>query len=231
MRSISLRAFPAIILAVMALVASGTAPLAATSYVMVSDEALVDSAPVAAVVRVISEDRAAGLRQGGPDAITEYVIQVEEALKGEIPGGTAVVRMPGGKGRNGMSLKVYGMPRLRSGDRALLFLEPAGGGAWRIAHLLLGAFREVEAGGHRLAVRDLAEAREVRKTAAGVEAAPGSDRLRDFDGFARWVADRAGSVRRSADYYVEDTDGGLGRAIGEFRLFEDPDTGSNLRWF
>ncbi len=237
MRSISLRALPAIILAVMALVlASGTAPLAATSYVMVSDEALVDAAPVAAVVRVVSEDRAAGLRQGGgPSAMTEYVIQVEEALKGEIPGGTAVVRMPGGRGRDGMSLKIYGMPRLRSGERALLFLEPAGGGAWRIAHLLLGAFREVEAGGRRLAVRDLAEAREVRKTAVGVEAAPGSDRLRDFDGFARWVADRAhagaNTVRRSADYYVEDADGGLGRAIGEFRLFEDPDTGSNLRWF
>jgi hypothetical protein len=183
-------------------------------------------------VRVVSEDRAAGLRQaGGPSAMTEYVIQVEEALKGEIPGGTAVVRMPGGRGRDGMNLKIYGMPRLRSGERALLFLEPAGGGAWRIVHLLLGAFREVEAGGHRLAVRDLAEAREVRKTAVGVEAAPGSDRLRDFDGFARWVADRAGSLRRSADYYVEDADGGLGRAIGEFRLFEDPDTGSNLRWF
>src|SRR5215218_2264150 len=215
MRSISLRALPAIILAiilaVMALVlAAGTTPLSATSYVMVSDEALVDAAPVAAVVRVVSEDRAAALRQnGGPAApMTEYVVQVEEALKGEIPSGTAVVRMPGGRGRDGMNLKIYGQTRLRSGERALLFLEPAGDGSWRIMHLILGAFREVEADGHRLAVRDLAEAREVRKTSAGIEAVPGSDRLRDFDTFARWVADRAGSVRRSADYYVQDDGGG-----------------------
>jgi hypothetical protein len=231
MRSISLRALPALLALVSVL---GTAPLSATSYVMVSDEALVDAAPVAAVVRVVSEDRAAGLRQGGlgaPSAITEYVVQVEEALKGQIPGDTAVVRMPGGRGRDGMSLKIYGMPRLRSGERALLFLEPAGDGSWRIVHLLLGAFREVEADGHRLAVRDLAEAREIRTTSAGVEAVPGRDRLRDFDGFARWVADRAGSVRRSADYYVQDDDGGLGRAVGEFRLFEDADDGYNLRWF
>lgn len=228
MRSNSLRALPAILALVLA---AGATPLSATSYVMVSDEALVDAAPVAAVVRVVSEDRAAALREDGPTAMTEYVVRVEEALKGGIPGGTAVVRMPGGRGRNGMNLKIYGMPRLQSGERALLFLEPAGDGTWRIVHLLLGAFREVGAGGHRLAVRDLAEAREVRKTSTGVEAAPGSDRLRDFDGFARWVADRAASVRRSADYYVQDHDGGLGRAIGEYRLFEDPDTGNNLRWF
>jgi hypothetical protein len=82
-----------------------------------------------------------------------------------------------------------------------------------------------------LAVRNLNEAREVRRTAAGVEAAPGRDRVRDFDGFARWVADRARSVRREADYFVEDTDGGLGRAIGQFRLFEDLQDGHNLRWF
>src|SRR5688500_16758733 len=112
MRSISLGAIPAMIPAVMALVlAVGATPLAATSYVMVSDEALVDAAPVAAVVRVVSEDRAAGQRQARPDAMTattEYVVQVEEALKGEIPGGTAVVRMPGGRGRNGMNLKIFG---------------------------------------------------------------------------------------------------------------------------
>ena len=228
MRSISPRALPAIILALV--LAAGMNPLSATSYVMVSDEALVDGAPVAAVVRVVSEDRAAGQRRNSPAAMTEYTVQVEEALKGEIPGGKAIVRMPGGRGPGGMSLKIYGMPRLRSGERALLFLEPAGDGSWRIAHLILGAFREISVEGHRLAVRELGEAREVRKTAAGVETAPGSDRLRDFDGFARWVADRAGSVRRSADYYIQD-DGGLGRAVGEFRLFEDPDDGFNLRWF
>lgn len=230
MRSISLRALPAILI-----LALGATPLSATSYVMVSDEALVDAASVAAVVRVVSEDRAAGLRNPvAPSAVTEYVVQVEEELKGTIPGGIgamAVIRTPGGRGPGGMSLKVYGAPRLRSGGRALLFLEPAGDGSWRIVHLLLGAFREIEADGHRLAVRDLAEAREMRRTEAGLEGEPGRDRLRDFDGFARWVADRASSVRRSADYHVEDAGGGLGRAVAQFRLFEDPQDGFNLRWF
>lgn len=229
-RSISRRALPALL----ALAALGTSSLSATSYVMVADEALVDNAPVAAVVRVVSEDRAAALRsENGPAAVTEYMVQVEETLKGEIPGGTAVVRMPGGVGRNGLNLKVYGMPRLKAGERALLFLEPASDGTYRVAHLILGAFREVEEGGRRLAVRNLNEAREVRKTTEGIEAAPGRDGLRDFDGFARWVADRARSIRREADYYVQKADGpgGLGSATAPYRLFEDPEDGFNLRWF
>lgn len=227
-RSISRRAVPALLALVLA-----TGSLSATSYVMVADEALVDGAPVAAVVRVVSEDRSAALRrENGPVAVTEYLVQVEETLKGEIPGGvgaTAIVRMPGGVGRNGLTLKVYGMPRFAAGERAILFLEPTGDGAWRIAHLLLGAFLEVEQGGRRLAVRNLNEAQEVRNTAEGLEAAPGRDGLRDFDGFARWVADRARGIRRSADYHVRND--GPGQATAPYRLFEDPDDGHNLRWF
>ncbi|HWM89207.1 MAG TPA: fibronectin type III domain-containing protein [Thermoanaerobaculia bacterium] len=220
-RSISVRG---LLLALLALVA---APLAATSYVPVSDEALVDGSPVAAVVRVVSKDRAAGLRNPGLGAVTEYVIQVEEALKGQIPGGLGIVRVPGGLGRNGATLKISGAPRFVPGERALLFLEAAGDGSWRVQHLLLGAFYEVEAGGRRLAVRDLSEARELRRTAAGIEEAPGRDLPRDFDAFARWIADRARSPR-VADYYV---DGGLGQSTAPFRLFKDIDDDRSLRWF
>jgi fibronectin type III domain protein len=224
LRSISLRAV------VPALLALAAAPLCATSYVMVSDQALVDGSPAAAVVRVVSEDRAAGLRGGADTPATEYVVRIEEVLKGQIPGGaSAVVRVPGGDARDGLALKVYGAPRFAAGDRALLFLEPAEGGAWRVMHLLLGSFREVEAGGNRLAVRDLGEARELRQTEAGIEAAPGQDRLRDFDAFARWVADRAARVERSADYFVQES--GLGQITGQYRLFTDPTDGYNLRWF
>src|SRR5688572_20966711 len=105
-RSISLRVF------FPALLALAAAPLAATSYVMVSDEALVDGAAVAAVVRVVEVDRAVAQRTGGRPA-TEYRVQVEEALKGETPGGVGgmlAVRVPGGVARNGMALKVYGAP-------------------------------------------------------------------------------------------------------------------------
>lgn len=202
----------------------------ATSYVMVSDEALVDASPVAAVVRVDAVDRAAGRNEG--KAVTEYTVRIEETLKGTIPGGTAVVRVPGGLGPNGMALKIYAAPRFETGERALLFLEPTGDGAWRVMHLLLGAFHEVNEAGLQLAVRDLAEAREIRQTGAGVESVPGSDRLRDFDAFARWVAERAGNGKKAADYYIQDNGIGTpGNITGRFRLFEDPDDGYHLRWF
>lgn len=207
-----------------------TAPLAATSYVMVADEALVDGAPVAAVVRVVSIDKTAAARRGGMPA-TEYTVRVEKPLKGELPGGTAKVRVPGGLGRDGVALQVYGAPRFRVGERALVFLEPAGGGAWRVAHFFLGAFHELSVGGKRLAVRDLSRATELRKGADGIETVQGEDRPRDFDSFAGWVADRAARRSRPADYRIEAPAGNLGRAIAEYRLFEDPDDGFNLRWF
>ena len=191
---------------------------------------LVDDAPVAAVVRVVSEDRAVARRTGGRP-VTEYVVQVEEALKGEIPAGTAVVRVPGGVARNGMVLKVYGAPRLRNGERALLFLEPKRDGAWSILHLMLGSFREAEDSGRRFAVRGLSEAHELKMTAAGVEEGSGRDRLRDFDAFARWVADRAQGLHREADYLVHQDEDQLKRINDKFTLFADSDDGKNLRWF
>lgn len=236
LRSLSLRGgFSSAILAALLVFAGAflapLTPLMATSYVMVSDEALVDTSPVAAVVRVESVDRAAGLRNGS--VYTEYVVRVEEPLKGQIPGGEAmVVRVPGGTGPDGLSLKIYGAPQFAAGERALLFLEPIGDGSWHVMHLLLGAFHELRQGGHQLAVRDLAEAREVRKTAegtGGIEEGPGVDRLRDFDTFARWVAGRAGHVHKAADYFVQD--GGIGSITDRFWLFEDQDDGYHLRWF
>ncbi len=229
--------------AVLSLLVLAGAPLSATSYVMVSDEALVETAPVAAVVRIVSVDREAGLRNGTPVA-TEYVVRIERALKGQVPGGasaTAVVRVPGGVGPGGMSLKINGAPRFVAGERALLFLEPrsgANGGTYHVMHLLLGAFHEVQAAGHTLAVRDLAEARELRHTADGIQEGAGVDRLRDFDAFADWVAERAsgrssGDEARTsaakADYFVQEE--GIRQAISPFWLFEDSEDGYNLRWF
>lgn len=238
-RNLSLSAVLSVLLV---FVGASLTPLMATSYVMVSDAALVDASPVAAVVRVDSVDRAAGLHNGS--VYTEYVVHVEEALKGRISGGTspasttAVIRVPGGDGPGGLALKIFGAPRFALGERALVFLEPTGDGAFRVMHLLLGAFHEVREGGYQLAVRDLAEAREVRKTAEGIEEGPGVDLLRDFDAFARWVRERTadggvggdgGKARQAAGYYVQDS--GIGSVTGRYRLFEDADDGYHLRWF
>lgn len=230
MQSISRRVSLALLLAALA-----GGPLAATSFVMVSDEALVDGAPLAVVGRVASVDREAGLKiQGGSMPVTEYVVEVQESLKGQAPGQLVKVRVPGGVGGNGLALKVFGAPRFHQGERALLFLEPDGRGAFRLAHFLLGAFHEVPADGRRLALRHLSEAREMRVTETGVAPAPAAkkDPLRDFDQFARWVAARAGNRRLETGYLVQENEAGRLRQIaGKYTLFEDPDDGRNMRWF
>ncbi len=227
-QSISRRVLLALLLATVL-----TGPLAATSYVRVSDEALVDESPLAVVARVAAVDRSVVVKgRHGSALMTEYVLEIEESLKGEAPGRVLRMRLPGGLRPDGSGLKIYGMPSFRPGERALLFLEPDGRGAWRPAHLLLGAFREVRAGDRSLAVRNLREATEVRKTPDGIEEAPGSDRLRDFDAFARWVAARGAGARPDADYLVGYLDSQLLRQIiGKYTLFEDNDDGFELRWF
>ena len=231
-QSISRRVLLALLLAT-GLMSLITGPLAATSFVRVSDEALVDESPLAVVARVTSVDRSVVVKgRQGTMLVTEYVLEVEDALKGEDPGRVLRMRLPGGVKPDGTALKIYGMPRFRMGDRALLFLEPDGRGAWRPAHLLLGAFREVRAGERSLAVRNLREAVEVQKTPDGIQTAPGSDRLRDFDAFARWVAARGAGARPDPDYLISDLDSQLLRqAIGKYTLFEDDDDHFNLRWF
>lgn len=222
-----------VLLALLLAAALMTGPLAATSYVRVSDEALVDESPLAVVARVTAVDRSVVVKgRHGSALMTEYVLEIEESLKGDAPDRVLRMRLPGGVRPDGTSLKIYGLPIFRTGTRTLLFLEPDGHGAWRPAHLLLGAFREVRAGDRSLAVRNLREAIEVRKTPDGIEEVPGSDRLRDFDAFARWVAARGAGARPDADYLIGYLDSQLVRQlIGKYTLFEDDDDGFELRWF
>jgi hypothetical protein len=183
------------------------APLGATSYVRVPDEALVDQAARIAVVR---------FETAGP--------RVERALKGGGEGEILRLRLPGGAVSEGVALHVYGAPSFVPGERALLFLEPVGT-SWRPLHLFLGAFHEVQAGGRRLAVRDLSEASEIRVSPDGGAKAlpPAPDSPRDFDAFARWVAARAAGELRPADYLVA--------SRVKFTIPTDPRDERALRWF
>jgi hypothetical protein len=228
-QSISRRALPALLLMVLA--SLGAVPARATSYVMVSDEALVDASPLAVVGRIVSVDKAA-VQHGGAAVATEYRVAVEEQLKGQAPAKTLSVRVPGGLAANGLGLKIYGAPTFRKGERALLFLQPDRQGGYRLVHFLLGAFHEVPAGARSLAVRNLKEASEMRVTASGLEEVrpAGRDTLRDFAAFTQWVKERAHGVAHTA-YRVEDRDGSLRQVTGKYTLFEDPGDGKNLRWF
>jgi len=192
------------------------APAAATSFVPMMDEALVDQAPAAAVVRILAIEAGAAFA-------TEYRVEVEQRLKGRLPETTLRVRVIGGGGPDGLSLHIYGAPRFAVGERALLLLQPAGEGAFRPFQLFLGVFHEVSAAGRRFAVRDLAGTSEVRVSADGkaVAASASPDRPRDFDAFARWIALRTKEPTRPADYGVDE----------KFTLFSDPGDHLNLRWF
>lgn len=197
-------------------------PASSTSYVPMTDEALVDQAPVIAVVEV--QRSAPG--QDGARPFTGYRVRVERVLKGALASGLRItVRVPGGARPDGLTLRIWGAPRFQPGERALLFLSPRLDGTYNVVHLMLGAFHEVRSGEHRLALRQLSEARAV----APPGETPPAEPLRDFDRFVRWVAARARGMRVQADYHVAAP--GLDRITGDFSLFEDPGDGYNMRWF
>jgi hypothetical protein len=216
------------LLLVFLLAAGVAAPSGATTYVMVRDEALVDEAPLAAVVRIVAVDPGAG-RAGGP-VETEVAAEVESVLKGRLADGVVRVRLPGGVTADGKGLRIFGAPSFRKGERALLFLTPDGRGSYRLVHFLLGAFREVMKGGRRLAVRDLSGATEVRVEGTDVKRAEPARRepARDFDAFARWIAARAAG-RMDIVSYESEMD--LESAAEPFTVFFDPADGRPLRWF
>ncbi len=197
----------------------------ATSYVLVPDEALVDEAAVVvqATVEVVEPAPIAG-----PPS-TDYFIQIERLLKGYVTGSTIVVRLPGGIGPDGIGLRIWGVPEFRVGERLLLFLAPRGDGTYGVLHLMLGAFSEVEAGGARVAVRSLSEALSV-PVAEGSAAPLAREPMRDFAGFVNWITDRAGSLQRPIDYYLDPALGDLRELRPTGRLLDDRCTQLNFRW-
>jgi len=170
--------------------AAAVPPVSATTILPIQDSSLADQAVVIAEGTVISAGQAAA---GRP--VTEYRLRVEKQVKGDVPGGIAVVRVPGGKAANGLKLKVWGAPELRIGERALMFLVPNADGSYGALHLTLGTFHELRSGASRLAVRDLSEVYQVDADGA-------SEPVRDLDRFSHWLADRAAGIDRDADYLV-----------------------------
>ena len=209
-----------VLLALLSLLTS--LPAAATTFQMVSDQALADRAKAIVEARVV---RTAAASLDGKPA-TDYVVQVERVIKGDLPGSTVVVRVPGGVGADGLGLKIWGAPELAPGEATLLFLRPAKDGTYRVLHLMLGAFHRQSAAGRSVAVRDLSEAVEVGPD--GVQ--PGQDTVRDFSKFADWLADRAAGQLRERDYLVGPAAGGVGQAIQPFSNMRGNDDIA-IRWF
>jgi len=206
---------------VLALVAFATSAMA-TSYLPVADRDLADAASVIALVEVVAVEPG----PAGQLPTTDYIVEVDELVQGELAGGTVVVRVPGGMGADGVGLKVDGAPELNVGEQTLLFLQAGADGTYTILHLMLGAFHARTGGGGLVAEQDLDGA--VRIAAAGAAKEEGVER--DLGRFVGWLADRAAGVQRSADYWVRMPNAGAGREAKAYTHFATSDQ-IPARWF
>ncbi len=204
------------------LVVASVPPTEATTVKLVNDFRLVDQAKIAVVARVQGTLPSPGLER----PVTDYLMTVERVLKGTVGESSIVVRVPGGRAANGMELKIWGAPTFGEGERALLFLGHHADGTYRILHVMLGAFREATMDGHAIAYRDLSEVdvlddAEVRDNE--------TRKLRDFDRFADWIADRAASRLQVPNYYLFLPAASQNSLLPMFTLLGD--SGRNSRWF
>ena len=189
------------------------APAAAIVYVMPTDESMIERSQVI----VFGEVRSVAPAPTGGLPSTDYAVEVEDVLKGFVPGGTILVRQPGGVGPDGMAMKILGVPMLAEGDRVLLFLDPVDG-LYRPVEFALGLFFEVRAGERVLLARE-----------PSLRGQP-----RDAARFRRWIADRAAGVERPADYFDAGWPDGPLAVAEPFRVTRSPSVclheGLPVRW-
>ena len=174
---------------------AGPGAAGATIYAPMTDAELADRSPLIAEVRVLAVEAAPGDR-----IATDYLVEVERLIKGALPAATLVVRVPGGVRPDGLGRHIWGAPKFREGDQALLFLEPRSDGTFALHQLLLGAFHLTgqDPGAPRIAWRDLSGARAI--TPAGDQAP--IETSRDLVRFRRWLEDRERGRGRSPDYFL-----------------------------
>ena len=210
--------------------AIAASPAAALVYVLPTDTSMVERSPTI----VYGEVRSASPAFAGGLPFRDYEVEVEEVLKGFVPGGTILVRQPGGVGPDGVAMRVLGLPMLAEGDRVLLFLDPADG-RYRPVEFALGLFFEVRVGDRVLLAREPSlqgEVPEPDDPVAGERAR--SRQPRDAVRFRRWIGDRVAGVDRPADYFEADWPDGPWGVAEPFRVtrslascFHD---GLPLRW-
>ncbi len=228
------RPSPALALPLLALLLLPAAA-GATAYLPLADTTLADRAPVIIEGRVLAVEPAPGSRPA-----TDYLVEIERLIKGALPDGTLVVRVPGGVGADGIGLHIHGAPRFDQGDEVLLFLDPRHDGTFALHQLMLGAFHIETEGDMRLAKRDLSGALRVKLPRTGTKGTPTGSGPRDALAFRRWLVARIAGRVKAADYFLPAPLGGGGDDA--FRIIISPTTsppsgggcangGHGMRWF
>jgi len=191
----------------------------ATTIIPLSDDALIERAPIIAEISVESQ-----LPTVHDRPRTDWMVAIDRVLKGRIDSGRIVLGIPGGEAPNGLSLRIYGAPRFVPGSTALVFLRQRSDGSYALTDFPQGAFQAVSSRIRRLAIRDYSEVEVIEGGRVGRR-----EPLRDFDRFADWIADRTAGSTRLPDYVVEPRAAELSTISSHYTLFEDG--GFNLRWF
>ncbi len=212
------------------LLAIAASPAAALVYVLPTDTSMVERSPVI----VFGEVRSVAPALAGGVPFRDYEVGIEEVLKGFVPGGTILVRQPGGVGPNGVAMRILGLPMLAEGDRVLLFLDPENG-RYRPVEFALGLFFEVRVGDRVLLAREPSLQGEVPEPDDPVAGERTRSRQpRAADRFRRWITDRVAGIVRPADYFEAGWPDGPWSVAEPFRVTRSPAScfhdGLPLRW-
>jgi hypothetical protein len=217
-------------------------PAHAITFVQVSDQALLDQAPLVLEGEIIGT--VPFIKQ--PRDYTVYRVDVTRYLKGYaygevevwVPGNvepdyaaindasrTGSTTTRNSNSNSGDRRVVPGMPQFRAGDEVLLFLAPRADGTYAILQSVLGVFKKsVTPAGHMQAQRQLAGSYELPGTGLGV-LLPAADQVRDWDGFTHWLQVTAAGAVLPPTYWNA-TAGGAEPRTANFTTL-----GSPARWF
>lgn len=210
---------------IFALVALAATPAGATTYVLPTDQVLLEQATLVVEAEIVAQ--LPGITGTAP-AVDSLAV-VHRVIKGKARG-TVIVRTAGGPTGDGLHLVLEGGVDLHAGDATLLFLSPNPDGTFSPLHSALGVFHRRTARDRVVAERKLGSSRLLT-----LELEPAIDPPRDYESFVRWLEDGAEGRVRPTDYrlpanrtpppkYVLTTVDGRNVRWFEF------DSGGNVRW-
>ncbi len=208
--------------------------LQATSYVMATDDELVGRADLIVVAEILS-------REAAPSDLsrpaTDYLVEIEQLVKGFAPASTVVMRLLGGQSPDGRFLKVFGQPTFTPGERVILFLSSYREGTYRLVDMGLGAFRTRQIRGTSYALRDLSGMAEVAASADDLTRLRARSHLARREAeFLTWLSKASRGVAGEPDYFDETVRTRFLPPTSEFNITVSPSgcnasAGNITRWF